>query len=147
MAYQYFGNPPVTQISSQASNLTIIDASVPSPGRGIMKEAEVFSGGAGTIKVKVFRNDGTNYIYVGESPAFTLAPGLNVVPCMIPVEKGDLIGFAHTSGATVSAKFKSSGKSYFRTGDIAVDSAKTLWASVVRLYSIRGWLFSRGIGL
>ena len=63
--------------------------------RGVVKEFDVWvavSAGSPQIKVKIFRDDGTNYVFIGETPLTTVVQGYNLIRAFIPVEKGDYIG-------------------------------------------------------
>ena len=83
----------------------------------------------GTYKLKIFRDDGTNFIFIGESPYYTVS-GTGTytnAPCSITVEAGDIIGIK-TVGCYIDA-ITSVSTSYFKNGDITSDSLKSSWQS------------------
>lgn len=142
MAYTIMGNNPITRAGSRPAGNTYIEKLVVSPGRGILKQVLVYiATTGGTLKIKIFRDDGSNYLFRGES-SVTVAAGLNTVSVWIPVEKGDLIGF-YSSAATPAAD-SSGGSDAYKSGDITSDSLKTTWTATVNLSSIQGNVFALG---
>lgn len=147
MAYTTFGWPAVAG-TADAAPYTIITTDNPALTRGILKRTQVYiSANSNGCKIKIFRDDGTNYLFVGESPATNLLAGLNDVPMWVPVEKGDLIAlYSPNSGAGTHADISNAGQSpgcYYRAGDITSNSAKNTWSSLSYKLHIQGYAFSR----
>lgn len=142
MGYTFVGNDPVNRANYQGAGNTFIDLTTPATSRGILKAWSVFLyDAAGNFKVKVFRDDGTNYIFIGESPSTPCAIGANNnLPCWIPIEKGDLIGVyadqAFDCGVTAN-------QVKYKAGDVTTTTPKTDWSSTVGPISLQGKIFSR----
>jgi hypothetical protein len=92
------------------------------------------SGYSGDIRFKVFRDDGTNYVFIGESNlrSFTLSANTSsgqITFTSIPVLSGDYIAF-YTTGSTRTTK--TSGGSpdlVYRNGDESSTQTKASWAA------------------
>jgi hypothetical protein len=101
------------------------------------------------VKIKIFRNDGTNFVFVGEySLPNVAANGLNSdVPVYIPaVSVGDYIGFYTVNGGP-NAQIEyvggySPGDMYFRGGDITATSLISAWSVGQSWYQIQGDVFT-----
>jgi len=134
-----------------AQNTTIITKKVPGnvdasmPGRGTVKLLTVWAGGVGAMKVKIFRDDGTNYVFLGEY-SFTSAAGINTIPAWIPVEKGDLIALYHnTVFSLIRYEAGNPGDITYQAGDITTTTAKTAWSSGSIRLSVKARIHSRPI--
>jgi len=145
MAYQIVGNDLVLGDTYYSDNVTIIDLTSSFPGRGILKLFSVYAGDPTptAFKIKVFRDDGTNYVFIGESPAYSLsALQINAdLRCWIAAEKNDLLGFYVDAARYVRAT--SSGSSVHKAGDIITTSLKSGWGSLTRKPSTQGKIFTR----
>ena len=86
--------------------------------------------GSSSVKLKVFRDNGTNYDFVGESSSITpTSSGIWEGYCDIPVQAGDFIGLYATAGEDYP--FTDNGDvNYPKTqgGDITTNTAKTAWS-------------------
>jgi len=140
MAYGILGNSPINRASTNYT-YSFIELLVPSSHRGILKEAEVYIAIAGTIKIKIFRDDGTNYLFIGEK-SVSVGTGLNTISCWIPVEKGDLIGFYLSGGGQIDAA-TSGGNAPYHAGDVTTNTLKSTWAAQAYIHSIQGKIFAR----
>jgi hypothetical protein len=127
----------IDQSSSGASsgNTTILNQSIVD-SNGTLQRWCIFVGGtAGTAKLKVFRDDGTNYIFVGESTTKTVALGLNAnLVCNITVQTGDILAI-YLTGSGIRTKYKSTSSLPWglisKSGDITTDSLKTTWNTFI----------------
>ena len=131
MAYQLMGSPAQSYENYVSQVLTHICTHNPAPTRGILKTANFYptSYADGTAKIKVFRDDGTNFIYIGQSPAVNVTKGIvNTIPCWIPVEVGDYIGI-YTTSCRVSTSTTGGAICYYKVGDITSDSLKSSWSN------------------
>lgn len=81
--------------------------------------------GTGTLKLKIFRDDGTNFVFVGESSSETISQGLNTFSANISVVAGDLIALYH-SGFNIDSNFGST-EVWHKSGDITSNSVKSGW--------------------
>jgi hypothetical protein len=98
--------------------------------------------GSGSIKIKIFRDDGTNYVFVKDIP-ITVASGVNRISCWETIGYGDMIAvycptqyLNYTTGEGYTYKYKS--------GDITSNSLKTGWSdSAIRRSSFQGEVFTR----
>ena len=85
---------------------------------------------SGTYTLKIFRDDGTNYNYIGESSPITVSStGIYYYgKCSIEVETGDIIGFKST-GNTQLRGDANANTCRNKFGDITSDSLKSSWGS------------------
>jgi len=144
MSYQLFGSDPIVR-GEAGGPFTAIDAYSASISqcRGIMKSFSVYIVANVTVfKLKIFRDDGTNFIFIGESPAYSLNAGLNSdLLCWIPVEKNDRIGSYQASGTISCAT--GGGTRYNKNGDIITTSTKASWTlDAYSPYSIQGRVYT-----
>lgn len=142
MAIRYIGNEPILGDNYAGELYTHIDLTVPAPIRGIIRLFSIYVHADITgFKVKVFRDDGTNYLFLGETGTISLAAGLQTdLPCKLPLEKGDLIGFYCATGRI---RFQSGVGRAYQLGDITTNTLKSSWASTSHQMSLRGKIFSR----
>lgn len=144
MAYTLMGNNPIDRGSQSGTGETDIDLCTPAVSRGVLKSVTVWIGtSGGSIKVKVFRDDGTNYVFVGESAAVSVgATGLLTIPCWIPgVEVGDLIG-CYMSTCKIDQDGTGTGKAW-KSGDVTTTTLKSGWSSGATTISEQGMVFHR----
>lgn len=148
MAYKYIGDDPIDRANYRGPNLdwTFIFMTAPATNKGIMKTYSVHLHTAGDFKIKVFRDDGTNYVFVGESAVFTGSIGLNTMSCWIPVEVGDFIGiYLPNPGASLHCGTIGEGgtSSCYRSGDITTTTLKSDWITSNSYNSLQGTVFTR----
>lgn len=130
----------VDKIGAGAANSYITIASgTGATIKGTLYKFDVYLEGNDTLKVKVFRDDSTNYLYIG-GETFTLSAGLNSnVPFVTPisVQVGDYIGFNTVAGVKIVSS--TSGLVY-KAGNITGDSAKAGWSALNFKGSILGYI-------
>ena len=148
MAYGLIGDAAIDRANYRGPNQgwTWIAKTTPAASRGILKKTSVYINQAGNLKIKVFRDDGTNYVYIGESPTYNCSVGLNELDCWIPVEKGDFIGFyIPNPGAAVDCGTVGEGgtSSVYQAGDITTTTLKTAWTTSNSYMSVQGKVFAR----
>ena len=144
MAYGKIGNSPIDRPATDNSGWTYLDLNVVAQIRGILKSIEVYVAIAVSgLKVKIFRDDGTNYVFIGETAAIALAVGLQTIPVWIPVEKGDLIGWFHSAGALDWTDTGGIAKYYTASGDVTITTLKTAWSNTTVITSVEGKIFTR----
>jgi len=144
MGYQIIGSSLIGRADTWQYAYTAIDKMVPSPGRGIMKSASLYMVAGGNVKVKVFRDDGTHYIFIGETPVTTVGTGIVTIPAWIPVEKGDLIAYYGVTSPAYPYRDDSGGNAAYISGDITSTLAKTSWSATANIIlSVQGFIFSR----
>lgn len=82
-----------------------------------------------SAKLKIFRDDGTNFNFVGESSLESCSNGLNTFNTSIVVQAGDLVGIYQTrSYAADGVNVATSGTyAYGKDGDITSNSTKATW--------------------
>ena len=131
------GFPCVDQFLFGASKglTTIMNQSIVDSNGTLKRWCIYVAGTAGTAKLKVFRDDGTNYIFVGESSTETVALGLNAnLVCNIAVQAGDILA-VYLTGTGIRTKYKSTTSLPWglisKSGDIIADSLKTTWNTFV----------------
>ena len=104
---------------------------------GILYAYEFIAGGSGyngDIRFKVFRDDGTNYVFIGESNlrSFTLSANTSsgqIAFTSIPVLSGDYIAF-YTTGSTRTTKTSSGSPDLvYRNGDESSTQTKASWSA------------------
>lgn len=151
MAYTEAGGD-TTSLHGLGTGYTWINHYIPGGGsaavisRGVLKLVQIRVYAASDFKFKVFRDDGTNYLYVGGTGLISLGVGLQVdVPVFIPgVEVGDLLGFYFD---TIYAPYyqASSGSNVpmYHSGDVVSDTLKSSWASVGHGFALKGKIFTR----
>lgn len=89
--------------------------------------------GNNSVKLKIFRINGSNYDYIGESATVVpTATGIWDDACNISVQAGDLVGVAvitnsSPSGNPVSADGGANNFKYI-SGDITTNTAQTSWS-------------------
>lgn len=83
--------------------------------------------GFNTFNLKIFRNDGTNWVFVGQSGTRTVAAGLNTFTGLnISVIAGDYIAFYdHTYGGT---SCDTSGHPYYQDTEVSNTEQISSWS-------------------
>ena len=122
--------------ASTVRERTYIDLSKPATGAANMKKvcigAPNFGDATVSAKVKIFRDDGTNYNFIAEE-VITLSPGANDYNLTgLSVIAGDLIGIytalsVASPNSTLCLNYLSSGA--YQSGDITSNSLKTSWSA------------------
>lgn len=142
MAYGIFGNSAIDRASVRGSGVTLIIRTPVAPNRGIVKEIRIFSAGNLTINVKFFRDDGTNYIYLGQMANVLCVAGLNIIPAWFPVERNDLLGFYCTTNNILDVD-TSGGDEVWQGGDITSNTTKASWNFQGFIDSVGARVFAR----
>lgn len=115
---------------------------------GVITEVSYYARLDGDIRIKVFRDDGTNYLLIytdGSGRAVTT--GLNnITGLSIAVQAGDFLGFYFETNET-GAHFDAGNTCAFNAtaykgGDVTADSAKATWAAFGYLYPEAGGIIS-----
>ena len=106
---------------------TLIDLNTTANKTTTLTKAYAYCSGTGTNKIKIFRDDGTNYNFIGEVQ-FTSYISLNTIPMNISVQSGDLIGWYIAPG-DAGIKY-GAGTSVYKSGDITTNSAKSTWSAI-----------------
>jgi hypothetical protein len=117
--------------------------------RGVVKEFDVWvyvSGDAPSVKMKVFRDDGTNWVFIGQTPLTAVVNGYNLIRAFIPVEYGDYIG-VYYNNLYIRGRTDGSGDSgacVYRSGDVTLTYAKSTWNNTSdRVVAARARVFTR----
>ena len=142
MAYRTCGNEAIDRPTSHGGGLTQIELLVPISNRGILKEVSVYTTGGAAFKIKVFRDDGVNYVFVGEQSVTAAGAGLSVFGTWIAVEVGDLIGF-YILAANVIDSTNPGGVMKTKAGDVTTTTAKAGWADGAHITSLFGKVFTK----
>ena len=145
MAYGLIGNTPSDRPAGTNSGWTYMDLNVVAPARGILKSFTIYvATNVVGLKIKIFRDDGTNYVFIGETVAQNLDAGLHSdLPCWIPVERGDLIALYHTEGSIDWTATGGTAKYYTLGGDVVTTTLKTAWSNTTVIMSLQGRIFTR----
>jgi hypothetical protein len=91
-------------------------------------------------KMKIFRQSGDQFEFVGETQFEDMEPGENTFDCSIEVKKGDLIGWY---GYNASIFADPNGNAYTRSGDISDTTQNSSWNLTNRTYAIKAEGFFR----
>ncbi len=125
------GNPPTQRQHYETgapTDYTFIDTNNPFNGTGTLATCQAYAGASCNIKMKVFRDGGDNWVFVGESGTQSLAPGLNTFSCSMAVQAGDYIGVWESASQCVY--YDQGGTAlYMRPGDVTSTTGKGEWAS------------------
>ena len=126
---------------------TNIDVGVPAQCRGVLQTLDIYVwSGSGNVYLKIFRDDGTNYVYVdGVSiTGLSIGPHLAVsLSTSLDIEEGDLIGY-YSSGIQLRAKSIGSYDLRAKVGNITTTTPKSGWGSYTYNMCLRGHIFKRG---
>jgi hypothetical protein len=139
MADKDMGNAAIDRAGDFATGYTLIDLLNPSDFAGKLYKVDVFAGTGGSFKIKVFRDDGSNYVLVS-SETVTLASGLNTFTLATPVSVlvGDLMGGSNIAPTTID-QATSGGNLAFLAGDLGT-TAKASFTVVANIISIYGYI-------
>lgn len=137
------GNTPVLTGNGVGNDLTRIitnaGANITASGRITQWQMAgwVGSGGATQVALRIYRDGGTNWIYVGGSAIETI-PSPDTISTFntdISVQQGDVIGIRTTNLTYVDNVAGAAGDCYYIAGDKTSDSLKTAWTS--QAYNIK----------
>jgi hypothetical protein len=106
---------------------TDVDLTNPVSSDGRLTQWQIYAISAGNAKLKIFRDNGTDYIFVAETAFQSFGVGLNTYDCSIEVEKGDLIGTYVASGNLDAWVVGSTGTEVGRKEDVMRDLPKSSW--------------------
>ena len=122
-----------SNVTTTTGNKTVLlkYAGSPATVSGLLYRISVYMDSAATIKVKVFRDDGTNYNFIGED-SFAASAGLNsnIDINDITVQAGDLIALFVPNGTNFTINGGSTNACLYKNGDITTDSLKTSWSDL-----------------
>lgn len=129
MVYQQIvGNAAIWGVAAGAFQ-TIIDLNTSASMATVLTKGFAYCHSSlANCKIKVFRDDGTNYNFVGEV-LFNTSSGTNTIPMNISIQSGDLIGYycPNTLGVAYDT---SAGTSVYQSGDITTNTLKTSWSNL-----------------
>ncbi len=130
------GNPCIDQSIGGGNNgYTTMDLVQPALSSGNITSWCVYiKSGTPQAKIKVFRDDGTNYVFIAESSLETLSGGLNTFSTNLPIQINDLIAIYVTGSHTIAAANYTNG-STFKSGDITSSTLKSSWTTGDGQYS------------
>jgi len=136
------GKVPVISGWAMSDNFTIISLFNPCNGTGNITQWKcwIFNNLVGmTAKMKIFRDDGTNYVFVNETAYQAVNQGLNTFACTEGIQTGDLIAIItqNTAGSGCCGTGNVSG-AMWKAGDIYGSSAKGTWTSNPTDFSLYG---------
>lgn len=118
------GNPPTAFGGNIGKTEISVNATV--SGNGTLTTWGIYAGGQADRKLKIFRDDGTNYIFITETGLVNVPAGYTVgLSCNIAVINGDLIGVYSTNFQGQWSG--TSGKEV--TGDMTSSTLKTNWSN------------------
>lgn len=122
------------------STLTLVGkiAAAQATKKGALYKFDCRMQAAATVKVKVFRDDGTNYLFIGQE-SFSLSIGLNSnikFTSPIRLEAGDMIGFY---GGGVRVEVLTGGCDY-KIADVEADSLKSGWSAYNYKLALKGYI-------
>lgn len=87
-------------------------------------------GSTSSVKLKIFRDNGTEYEFIGESDPITSYSGsINTGTCTIHVKSGDMIGVKCTVGVRSGIVTDVSSTMKYLTGDITENTNKSSWST------------------
>lgn len=148
MAYGEIGNTTLNHTSNPGSGTTFIltKAGWGALASGVLKSITVDIHTAGNgLKVKVFRDDGINFLFIGEITLDGLAANITYdIPAWIPVQYGDLLGL-YITNANVGPCYVAggAGDEYSKAGDVVADTLKAAWAAQTNNHAINGKVFKK----
>lgn len=122
---------------------TFIIVSTVAPCRGRIRTFDFRVKTAGSFKIKIFGDDGTNYVFISERQSISLSVGEHLlVPIGINIEKDNLIAYYSADGEAGYCDGVS-GDECWKSGDITTSTAKSLWTYGYPC-QFRGHIFSKG---
>ena len=127
-----------------ASGWTFIDPNVPAQSRGRILTWDLHVHGAGTFKIKIFRDDGTNFVFIAEKSLYLAVGSKTGNTWGIAVEKGDLIALYSSSGTPYLSA--DAGFNYYaKHEDVTTTTLQSSWTTWPGLsVNLRGHIFSKG---
>jgi len=129
------GNPPANIIQRPA-DFTIIDITNPVNANGTLTKWSVHTATNGTGKMKIYREIGDEFVFVGETELETIwRDEDNVFDCLIDVKAGDYIGW-YSETAEIFANSVDYVSAYSMPGNIAENLNKSLWNPINFTFSI-----------
>ena len=130
MVYQQIVGNAATSAASGNYGNTVIDLNTSASVAAVLTKAFAYCSGSGSSnKIKIFRDDGTNYNFIGEV-SFIGSVGLNEIVMNLSIQSGDLIGYHCSSSNGVIEHDGSTGSSVYKSGDITSNSAKNTWNNI-----------------
>lgn len=108
---------------------------------GSLYKFDAYTNGVQDTYIKIFRDDGTNYLYIG-GESFSLVSGLNSdVPFITPIDVkvGDFIAFYANDIYGIKISGSTNGM-VNKSGNITSNSLKSGWATVSYKASILGYI-------
>jgi len=111
--------------SSRNYGRTVIQLDNPASEDCVLTHVYCHATGSGSGKVKIFRDDGTNFVLVAESAISNVA-GDNIHEVSLAIEKGDYIAYyfsGYQSGGVPNCD--NSGSSAYVDGDVTAQRAKS----------------------
>jgi len=148
--YQWLGNTLSAQNQTYCTGpYTYIDVKNPAPYDGVIKFWGVTerNGSPGAnYKFKIFRDDGTNFLFISDGPTVTSTGIPQIFGVWINwrwVRKGDLIAMYVSAGGIDSGAQGTTGL-YFKSGEISSDSLKSSWTAASRWMNLQSWVYKRG---
>jgi len=108
---------------------------------GYLVTADIYTHGATTATIKVFRDNGTHYVYIG-GETFSLSSGLVSVTftSLIPIQIGDYIGFYDNAVGIRVTQGVVGNEQIYDSGNIVTNTLKTAWLSDFFYPSIYGYI-------
>ena len=129
MVYQQIIGNAATSDASGNYGSTVIDLNTSASATTVLTKAFAYCSGSGlSNKIKIFRDDGTNYNFIGEV-SFTGSDGLNEIIMNLSIQSGDLIGYYCPNNSITIDYDGNTGSSVLKSGDITSNSAKSTWSS------------------
>lgn len=145
-AYCQVGSPAIDRASSYNDVITVINLNSQVTVAGTLTQVDIFGSVAGNVQIKIFRDDGTNYVFVGESEIFAITTGFGTYILGTPitgVQVGDYIGVccvtAHIDGNTIGG---TSGTKFKLAVNVSSTQLKTYYATqATGIISVLGTIF------
>lgn len=113
-------------------DMTMIQTGVTVTHNGLISAFDINSNVSGSIKLKIFRDDGTNFIFIGEGEYEPIGSGYNyfVNAGGIQAQSGDLFGFVGSSVPTFAIMREPTvGYNVYRhSGDVTSTTLKSSWS-------------------
>ncbi len=127
-----FGNSCTSRIGGAFDQITSIITEQPAPSAGVVTSVCVYCDtiGAGSVgKVKVFRLNGSNYDFIGESSSQDLVTGTNTFSGLsISILTGDYIAvYINTTNFSGVMRDLTVGSVSYRSGDITTNTPTSEW--------------------
>ena len=123
-------------VSNMTTNgITVIDPFQTITAAGVINAFSYLAANVGvrTGKLKIYRDDGTNYNFIGESELFEFTGSIGGIrydynKCNVTVQSGDIIGIYINNGY-VSGNNIGSNYIVYKSGDIITDELKSAWTT------------------